>query len=201
MASGVKLLAVLLLGILVTPFVTACGSSGDSSNPCDIVSRLDHAEIKITGPKMDGCGTEVRKEVRAWEFLGLGTDWQYGAPAPTGTPVCTVTSGEQTWGFYDAGGGGAAGAFCQMLKTRAGLHLWQEGSGTAADARPVERRVIPDAPSAWRVLRRSARYGPRLGFRAAASSPWLMDMSSSGRELRDVQGVGLVPPPKFGRQG
>jgi hypothetical protein len=127
MASGVKLLAVLLLGILVTPFVTACGSSGDSSNPCDIVSRLDHAEIKITGPKMDGCGTEVRKEVRAWEFLGLGTDWQYGAPAPTGTPVCTVTSGEQTWGFYDAGGGGAAGAFCQMLKTRAGLHLWQEG--------------------------------------------------------------------------
>ena len=51
MAPGVKLLAALLLGMLVTPFVTACGSPGDSSSPCDIVSRLDHAEIKITGPR------------------------------------------------------------------------------------------------------------------------------------------------------
>jgi len=28
-----------------------------------------------------------------WEYLGFGIAWQYGAPAPAGAPVCTVTSG------------------------------------------------------------------------------------------------------------
>ena len=122
-----KLLAALLFGMLVAPAVTACGSSGDLSSPCDVVSKMDQEEVKIAGPNVDGCGTALHKQVSTWEFLGFGMAWQYGAPAPTGTPVCTVTSGNQTWSFYDAGGKGLASTDCQLLKTKAGLHLWQAG--------------------------------------------------------------------------
>ena len=76
---------------------------------------------------MDGCSAALHKQVSTWEFLGFGIAWQYGAPAPSGTPVCTITSREQTWSFYEAGGKGTASTDCQLLKTTRGLHLWQAG--------------------------------------------------------------------------
>jgi hypothetical protein len=125
MAPGVKLLlAALLLGMLVAPAVTACSSSGDPGSPCDLES-MGVEELKISGPNVDGCDAELHKQVSDWEFFGLGMAWQYGAPAPTGAPVCTVTSGEQTWSFYDVGGKDAASTDCQMVKTKRGLQLWQ----------------------------------------------------------------------------
>lgn len=123
MAPGVRLLAALLLGMLVVPAVTACGSSG---SPCDIVSRMNGVEIKITGPNVNGCGG-LHKQVSTWQYFGLGISWQYGAPAPTGAPACTVTSGDQTWSFYGVGSEGGASFDCRMVKTKRGLLLWQAG--------------------------------------------------------------------------
>jgi hypothetical protein len=131
MTPGVKLFAALLLGMLVASAVTACGSSGDRNSACYVLTPLLAAEIKITGPNVDGCSTEIHKEVSAWEFLGLVAadphfPLQYGAPAPTSAPVCTVVSREQTFAFYNADGKGAA-SYCKLLKNKDGLILWQRG--------------------------------------------------------------------------
>jgi hypothetical protein len=147
MAPGVKLLASLLLGMLVAPAVTACGPFGSSSSPCDIVGTLDHEEIQITGPNVDGCGSEVHKEVSNLEFLGLlGETWQYGAPAPAGAPVCVVKSGGQTWSFYDTGSEDYTPAVCQLVKTKMGLRFVQKQLTQPAAGSPPPSPVSASGP-------------------------------------------------------
>jgi hypothetical protein len=121
-----RLLSALLLAVLVAPAVIACGSSGDSGSSCTIADKPETEEITISGPHADGCGAATHKEVSAWQFLGFGMSWQYGAPAPSSAPVCTVTGDDQTWKFYGVNGeGGDATIDCRFLKTKEGLHVWQ----------------------------------------------------------------------------
>lgn len=122
MTPRVKLLAVFLLALVVPVAVVTAGcSGGNSSSPCDVVSKMDSMEIQVTGPEVHGCDTAAHKTVSGLTVLGLLSTapgfppLQYGAPAPTGTPVCTVTSRDQTWGFYDHGGSDFAASLCKAL--------------------------------------------------------------------------------------
>jgi hypothetical protein len=138
MAPRVKLVAVFLLALVVAPAVaTACGSRGNSSSPCDVVSKMDSMEIQIIGPEVHGCDAAAHKTVSGLTILGLiGASpnfppLQYGASAPTGTPVCTVASRDQTWDFYNHGGSDVASSVCKVLNEPAMLRVLGTFTGSA----------------------------------------------------------------------
>jgi hypothetical protein len=142
MAPRVKLLAVFLIALVVPVAVVTVGCSGeDSSSPCDVVSKMDSMEIKITGSAVHGCDTAAHKTVSGLTVLGLLSTapgfppLQYGAPAPTGTPVCTVTSRDQTWGFYDYGGSDFAVSLCKTLNQPAMLRILGTFTGSVVHVR------------------------------------------------------------------
>jgi len=143
MAPRVRLVAVFLFALAVVPLaaVTACGSGGNSSSPCDVVSKMDSMEIQIAGPEVHGCDTAAHKTVSGLTTLGLvGAPpqasplfpaLQYGAPAPTDAPVCTVITRDETWGFYDDGGSNVAAFLCnKMLKDPAVLRVLNTFTGS-----------------------------------------------------------------------
>jgi hypothetical protein len=137
MAPRVKLLTGFLLALVVSlAVVTACSSAGNSSSPCDVVSKMDSMEMQITGPEVHGCDAAAHKTVSGLTYLGLlsaspGFPLQYGASAPTGTPVCTATSRDQAWGFYDHGGSDFAARLCQSLNQPSMLRALGTFTGSA----------------------------------------------------------------------
>jgi len=84
------------LAVVLAAFVIEHGTrfpASNSATPCNVFNSKDQVEVKIIAPRIHGCTNDVRDAVGYWGYLGLGFSWEFNAPGPTGSAVCTDTSG------------------------------------------------------------------------------------------------------------
>jgi hypothetical protein len=120
-----SLLALFIASVVYTLVVGHREHAPAAAASCTVVNTQDRVEVKISGPDIHGCTKAVRTSVGYWGYLGLGFSWEYGAPSPTGTPVCTDTTAGET--FYDPSNAGDAQADCRALQANGDHIAWNLG--------------------------------------------------------------------------